>query len=390
MSIVKNITSEDNLDWREIVINWEGMGDDVTEIKAGTPMDAEGNIANNGNCFGLMMGDVLRTRSRARVVISGPVDLDEAEANSGITLTDEAKAAMRDVWFPGKSGGGLPTGGAPYQQLVTDGEGNAKWEGRLAYETLGEKRILAETTLNFADKGNGFKYSELTENLEIQAGDTVTVIWDGAPYTCIAFEVDGAIAFGNSGLISYGEDTGEPFIWLFQNGIWVAATTESSDTHVAAISGYGIIVKKLDAKYLDTSNISALVELPHEKWTYEYAKKILDRGHIPYIRVSLDYDAFILFPCQDTTDMGSTNVFISFASLVGCHLMDEWDVAHVAYFKLVSGASPAENGMPKVYDLPKGNRGKSIIVGSSTSGSTKKFRITVDDSGTISATEVTV
>ena len=44
MSIVKNITSEDNLDWREIVINWEGMGDDVTEIKAGTPMDAEGNI----------------------------------------------------------------------------------------------------------------------------------------------------------------------------------------------------------------------------------------------------------------------------------------------------------------------------------------------------------
>lgn len=32
---------------------------------------------------------------------------------------------------------------------------------------------------------------------------------------------------------------------------------------------------------------------------------------------------------------------------------------------------------------------KEIILSSSTSGSTKKFKITVDDSGTIKATEVT-
>jgi hypothetical protein len=34
--------------------------------------------------------------------------------------------------------------------------------------------------------------------------------------------------------------------------------------------------------------------------------------------------------------------------------------------------------------------GKAMIVKSSTEGSTKRFKITVDDSGTISATEVTV
>ena len=33
--------------------------------------------------------------------------------------------------IPGKKiGGGLPEGGAPYQQLVTDGQGNAKWEDK--------------------------------------------------------------------------------------------------------------------------------------------------------------------------------------------------------------------------------------------------------------------
>lgn len=35
------------------------------------------------------------------------------------------------------------------------------------------------------------------------------------------------------------------------------------------------------------------------------------------------------------------------------------------------------------------NGDKAIILTSSTSDSTKKFRITVDDSGTLSATEVT-
>lgn len=178
MSIAKNITSADNLDWREIVINWEGMGDDVTEIKAGTPMDAEGNIANNGNCFGLMMGDVLRTRIRARVVISGPVDLDEAEANSGITLTDEAKAAMRDVWFPGKSGGGLPTGGTPYQQLVTDGAGNAKWEDRLAYGAT----VISwggDTNDRVNAAGAFYKVSDLTPTKEDVVGGTFK--WSDLP-----------------------------------------------------------------------------------------------------------------------------------------------------------------------------------------------------------------
>lgn len=213
MSIVKNITSEDNLDWREIVINWEGMGDDVTEIKAGTPMDADGNIANNSNCFGLMMGDVLRTRSRARVVISGPVDLDEAEANSGITLTDEAKAAMRDVWFPGKNGGGLPTGGAAYQQLVTDGTGNAKWEDRLAYNTGAVISWNGDTTDRVNVNGNYYKVSDLTPTKEEligarvskSTGETLTLtseyILEGENYlgigdTVIISYADNVLAFG--------------------------------------------------------------------------------------------------------------------------------------------------------------------------------------------------
>lgn len=38
-------------------------------------------------------------------------------------------------------GGGLPSGGTPYQQLVTDGDGNVKWEDRLAYD---DSRVAVE------------------------------------------------------------------------------------------------------------------------------------------------------------------------------------------------------------------------------------------------------
>lgn len=386
MSIVKNITSADNLDWREIVINWEGMGDDVTEIKAGTPMDAEGNIANNGNCFGLMMGDVLRTRNRARVVISGPVDLDDAEENSGITLTDEAKAAMRDVWFPGKSGGGLPTGGAAYQQLVTDGEGNAKWEDRLAYDTVAEITYLDEMTLAFSAVNSNLNSSSISATLDISAGDTVIVTWDGVRYTCIADDTLGTLALGNMGIAGAGEDTGEPFVFFKESGIWMVATTDSSASHVVSVSGYDIVPKKIDAKYVDLSSVPALQEMPYGEWTYEKAKKILNSGKLPYMQMSMDWGAFIMFPCQDATGQSSTE-YITFASFVSCDLMD-YSGARVAYVKLIKGAGNVVGNNVKIYDLPRGDNGTDIIIKSSTSGSSKKFKITVDDSGTISATEV--
>ena len=42
-------------------------------------------------------------------------------------------ALMKKLGGSGSGGSGLPTGGAPYQQLVTDGTGKVTWEDRPAY-----------------------------------------------------------------------------------------------------------------------------------------------------------------------------------------------------------------------------------------------------------------
>ena len=281
----------------------------------------------------------------------------------------------------------VPSGSTPYQQLVTDGDGNAKWEDRLAYETVGEVKHLDEKTLAFSDASGNRKSSSFTETLAISAGDTVTVTWDGTPYNCIVDDTIGTLAFGNMGLIGAGEDTDEPFLFIWQDGVWIVATTDSSASHVVSISSYGAVVKKIDAKYVDMSNARVLVAMPSVSWTYEDAKKILDSGKLPYMQMSLDWGAFMMFPCQDATGQTSP-AYITFASFVSCDLMD-YGYARVAYVKLVKGKGRPNARDVKIYELPRSNDGKSIIVKSSTSGSSKQFKITVDDSGTISATEVT-
>lgn len=56
--------------------------------------------------------------------------------------------------------GGLPEGGTPYQQLVTDGDGNAKWEDRLAYPfakyiNLNDREKLVKVSDDIPDAPNG-------------------------------------------------------------------------------------------------------------------------------------------------------------------------------------------------------------------------------------------
>lgn len=287
----------------------------------------------------------------------------------------------------GGGGSGLPTGGAPYQQLVTDGTGTAKWEDRLAYAETKLTEIVPETTVTFSDMG-GLMGAAFPESFEPLNSVPYRITWDGETYECFLQTDSGYPVLGNAGIYNIGEDTGEPFIMAYNGTAWMTGTANTSTAHLISISGLSEVVKKIDAKYVDMSNVRALVRMPDNKWTYEYAKEILDSGRLPYMQMPLDWRAFIMFPCRDTTGPTS-DVYITFASLVDCGGMENYAYASVAYLKLVKGAGVADTHDVKIYDLPKSGKGNGVIVGSSTSGSSKQFKITVDDSGTISATEVT-
>ena len=86
-----------------ITVDWAHI--DASEVQAGTPFGADGQIHNDGDARGLLMSTINEPWSgTAEIITAGYVDKVEAETLSGIELTNEAQCAMHDIHFSGTGG----------------------------------------------------------------------------------------------------------------------------------------------------------------------------------------------------------------------------------------------------------------------------------------------
>lgn len=121
----------------------------------------------------------------------------------------------------GGGGSGLPATTDPHQMLVTDSEGNAKWEERTHYSEIASEFIIPETTYTEAD---------VTEDgvpiftpCTLIDGDTYTVKYNGVEYKSKAlvvpsFDGNGYLGLLGNLVVMEGDDTGEPFFFMFFQG----------------------------------------------------------------------------------------------------------------------------------------------------------------------------
>lgn len=177
----------------------------------------------------------------------------------------------------GGEGGGLPEGGEPHQMLVTDGEGNTKWDERTHWKEEGLIDVLPETTINVADFGEDASELPFMQPFSspIVVGEEYIVTYNGAEYTTTAFELQMSAevppvpALGNHGAIG-GEDTGEPFIILYL-----------PDEFKEMAGGVSGMLMPMDG--------AALITLKVQRDGVEYHK--LDPGYlpIPLVDVLSDY-----------------------------------------------------------------------------------------------------
>ena len=356
----------------------------------------------------------------------------------------------------GGGGGGLPTGGAPYQQLVTDGDGNAKWENRLAYETEPVvTEIVPEETVAFSDSDFG-KSAMWPPTFNPVAGSIYIVRIDGAEYTCQCVEAEGHFAFGNFSITGAGDDTGEPFFAFNNFGPWAFVSSDSASEHTISISWMQVSISKIDEKYLP-DNLATKSDVEVVQTTAENAQTAADKAqatvnnaqNMANSNKEFLYSAFgsaVTFTFDKQTSGRDTFVFNAFnyykisdfnpapedvISFKGTSengtdrstINTGRNAMGYGFFIVVAAAGRCSitldsNGTPvtrefiapsagiyacykenNLYQTAgtgeftlRGSTGSSPITGlllkSSTAGSTKKFKITVDDSGTISATEV--
>ena len=132
-----------------------------------------------------------------------------------------------------------PTNGSANKQLVTDGEGNTKWEDRICYTTDPvETVLLEEQTVTITGEDEEF-YEALEGYLLLEEGKTYTVNFNGASYECVAWyhENFGLMCIGNGSLreddVHNSED---PFCVDSEDGTDIYLTTGMAGTYTIKIS----------------------------------------------------------------------------------------------------------------------------------------------------------
>ena len=158
-------------------------------------------------------------------------------------------------------GGGLPTGGAPYQQLVTDGEGNAKWENRLCYATERVKVDMPGSgTISF------YKVSDAIPTGDLSAG-AVATIWTsiGAKKTVNIFNPVEGVYLADTAIVILNDNIEADGVVFPEKGTYFWAQNEFNYTSGFALGevntpkitwdGNPEIIKKLDEKYLPNHTV---------------------------------------------------------------------------------------------------------------------------------------
>ena len=298
-------------------------------------------------------------------------------------------------------------------------------------KSMGLVTLMEEQEVTFSDLGGGRMMAQSPVKLELGAnpiklGDKLTVVWDGVSYDVIVKDAgEGILGFGNLSISNPSlEATDDPFLYTY--GLWV--TSDAATSHAIGVAGPQAVYTTMDANFIPiatentygavkTSDFIKMVTLDgkmDKETVYKYAKEFEDGK----IRLRLVNGNFIydISSIGKYGKIGAGEIFTVYtegAPYCGkqftCGSDGQYDfslwpstkyTSSVAYLQDIWLHSNDEtnNTSAKITVSAKGKWAEGmfldigcegIIVNSSTSGSLKKFKITVDDSGTISATEVT-
>ena len=282
------------------------------------------------------------------------------------------------------------TSGEPYKSLVTDGEGNVKWEDRLAYDNdNAQSASFALCTSGYASFPDGRGYYDVPDEMwKLLLNENATII----------DEVSGAVMMErdeSNGVVSYltGASRGVTELWvstiyrqasLLDNQL---ADNVIGERHTVTASIGDI--KQIDQKFIPPQTVyvnatggddengdgSFFTDVALDK-TYDEISALLSRGvDVKIIRENVILDCLSF--SREEGIIFLADIPIQQATLA-CVIRSENATVVVASNFADSFLSIDNNG-----ELVA-----PLILKSGTPGSSKKFKITVDDSGTISATEV--
>ncbi len=169
-----NIMDTPDYTTKTVVLDMTGK----TVIKAGTPISADGKVANDETAIGILLQDChacLGTR-RGLMVISGRIKQNVAKDHSGVTISDEAKAALINITFTGD--GARAGGGGGKEDFIITLSGSTVTFPKTYNQLKAEYGDDILKSINVViDTGTAFFYpnkiSDISDRLTVNYFDTV-------------------------------------------------------------------------------------------------------------------------------------------------------------------------------------------------------------------------
>lgn len=120
-------------------------------------------------------------------------------------------------------------------------------------KATGTVTLMEERELAFASNGATGRYmAQLTNAPEIAEGQTYTVVWDGTEYICVSYLADTGPIIGNLSFVGIGDDTGEPFAYLYMpdEATGQFATFDASASHTISVKTVKEVITPMAEEFL--------------------------------------------------------------------------------------------------------------------------------------------
>ena len=286
--------------------------------------------------------------------------------------------------------------------------------------------LVGESNVSFAD-GGGVYYAEFPSTFSAKVGETYAVTWDGTDYECVCSVFNSVPALGNLSIAGGGDNTGEPFVMLVSNGKGMQIyTSDSSATHTFSISSFIAQNVQIPDKYISDTFRDVVIAGNPLKWSTDDWTKyygLFQGGKLLKINIvsATVFEGYVLSmfyggsaarsQISTITQSGDFYTLSSNSTTNELYWAPIFKLNTLYLEYLRTGSDPNAYNQEEYKKLEITNKqltfttktvgenpvqrkvllagDKELILSSSTTGSAKQFKITVDDSGTVSATEVT-
>ena len=286
-----------------------------------------------------------------------------------------------------------------------------------------ETVLVEESTVSFVN-ADGMYMAQFPSTFEATVGETYKVYWDGTAYECVCAVFNSYPVIGNLSIMGAGSDTGEPFLMVVANGRVIEIyTADTSASHTVSISVFAPEVVKIDDKYLPISTddsygvvkkadiVSAYnfpARAPHDQMVEAIAAFRTGNASIVWNRYKVIVASYassndrisVVFADEPMKRFTYSNIDGFYNAYSGSNTYGELqgnqvrivnDEGHYAVLR----PEGVQGDITLLVDAERilfyegcGLSKYELILGSSTKNSRKKFKVTVDDNGTITATEV--